>query len=70
MDEQSGLLGMLATTQWNSSRWAATATCMPERSSGPMLIESLMANQQLAAQLKSTVPWFESGTVFHSAGKF
>lgn len=59
VDEQLYLLGMLATTQWNSSRWAATATGMPERSSGSV-IESLMAIQQLAAQLKSSVPWFES----------
>lgn len=29
------------------------------------LIEGLMANQQLAAQLKSTVLWFERVNVFH-----
>lgn len=65
VDEQLRL-----ATEWNSNRWAATATCVPERSSGPMLIEGLMANQQLAAQLKSTVLWFERVNVFHRAGKF
>jgi len=61
----------LAITQWNSSSWGATATHMPERSSGPMLIEGLVANQQLAARLKSTIPWFERiNGFFHRAGKF
>lgn len=56
VDEQSCLLGAFATTQWNSSRWAATATHMPPRSRAPMLVGHLLAGQQLAAQLKAQLP--------------
>lgn len=56
VDEQSCLLGAFATTQQNSSRWAATATHMPEGSWAPVLVGHLMADHQLAAQLKAQLP--------------
>lgn len=70
VDEVSCLLGTLATMQWNSSRWAATAPHMPEGSRGPMLIKGVMADQQKAAQPKTTIPQFERVNVFLRAAKF
>lgn len=61
VDEQSCLLGAFATTQRNSSRWAAPATHMPGRSWAPVLVGHLMADLQLAAQLKAQLPALPQG---------